>query len=88
MVKITHPANLNGVQLLDELAKAKIVVNGYPMVDGNGELWIDIDEADAAKAEAVALKHNGNTVAPEPTIADKLAAAGISLDDLKAALGI
>ena len=26
--------------------------------------------------------------APEPTIADKLAAAGISIDDLKVALGI
>lgn len=88
MIKVSRPVNLNGAELLDELAKANIEVVGVPYLDGNNELWLDIDEADANKAEAVALKHNGNTVAPEPTIADKLAAAGISLDELKAALGL
>jgi aspartokinase len=88
MIKITRPVNLNGAELLDELAAAGINVTGIPMLDGNNELWIDIKESDAVKAEAVAKKHNGNTVAPELTIQQKLAAANISIDELKAALGL
>jgi hypothetical protein len=58
------------------------------MVDGEGRLWLDILEADKAKAEAVVAAHNGTTIAPEPTIEDKLASVGLNLDDLKAALGL
>lgn len=88
MIKITRPENLNGAELVNELAAAKIVVTGFPMIDGNNDLWIDINEADAIKAEAIAKKHNGTMIAPEPTITQKLTNAGISLDELKVALGI
>ena len=88
MIKITRPANLNGGELLEELSAAGIPVEGIPMLDGENELWIDIKESDAAKADEIAKKHNGTIIAPEPTIQDKLALAGISIDDLKAALGL
>lgn len=88
MIKITRPVNLNGGELLEELADAGISVNGIPMLDGNDQLWIDIKESDAVKADEIAKKHNGTIIAPEPTIEDKLALAGISLADLKAALGL
>lgn len=88
MIKITRPANLNGAELLEELAAAKIVVSGIPTMDGNGELWIDIKEADAAKAEAVAVKHNGTIAPAQLSIDEKLASVGLSIGDLKTALGL
>jgi len=88
MVKITRPTNLNGAELLKELAAAKIVVSGMPTMDGNGELWIDVAEADAAKAEAVALKHNGTIEPAQLSIEEKLASVGLSIGDLKTALGL
>lgn len=88
MIKITRPTNLNGTELLEELAAAKISVSGVPIMDGNGELWIDIAETDATKAEAVALKHNGTIAPAQLSIEQKLASVGLSVDDLKAALGI
>jgi hypothetical protein len=56
------------------------------LIDGNGDFWLDVQPADQAKAAAVVAAHNGNTVAPEPTIADKLASVGLSLDELKSAI--
>jgi hypothetical protein len=91
MIEFTKPENLNGAELLDELATVGIVLDSYyqaPMVDGEGRLWLDILEADKAKAEAVVAAHNGTTVAPEPTIEDKLASVGLNLNDLKTALGL
>jgi len=91
MIKFDKPANLNGSQLLDELAAIGVVLDKLeqaPLIDGNGDFWLDIDEADKAKAEAVVSAHNGTTIAPPPTIADKLASVGLSIDDLKSALGL
>lgn len=47
-----------------------------------------IISGDCTKAEAQAAldAHDGTT--PEPTIAEKLASVGLSIDDLKAALGL
>jgi hypothetical protein len=91
MIKFNKPENLNGAELLQELANVGIVLEPIiqsPIVDGNGNLWLDIDSADESKAAAVVAAHNGNTVAPEPSIGDKLASVGVSIDDLKAALSI
>jgi Fic family protein len=60
----------------------------HPFIDGNGDFWLDIDPADEAKAAAVVAAHNGTIVAPEPTIEQKLSSVGLSLPDLKAALGL
>jgi hypothetical protein len=39
-----------------------------------------------AQAQAALTAHNGIT--PEPTVVEKLASVGLSIDDLKAALGV
>lgn len=88
MIKFNKPQNLNGAELLDELKSAGIKVNDIPMIDGNGDFWLDIAESDKAKATPIVDAHNGTTVAPEPTVAEKLANAGLSVTELKAALGL
>jgi hypothetical protein len=88
MIKIKKPENLNGAELLAQLEAANITVTGYPLIDGNGEFWLDIKESDKVKAESVVAAHIGTMVAPEPTINDKLASVGLSINDLKVALGL
>lgn len=88
MIQFTKPENLNGTELLAELNAGGVVVTKPPLIDGNNNLWLDIAEADKAKATPIAAAHNGTTVAPELTIEDKLASVGLSLNDLKSALGL
>ena len=91
MIQFTKPENLNGAELLKELAAVKIVLDEYeqaPVIDGEGNFWLDINPADKDKAAEVVAAHNGTTIAPEPTIEDKLASVGLNLTDLKSALGI
>ena len=88
MIKFIKPVNLNGAELLNELKQAGIDVIGLPVVDGNNDFWLDIAEADKAKATPIVAAHNGTLVAPEQTIEDKLASVGLSLPDLKTALGL
>jgi len=86
MIQFNKPQNLNGKELLDELLAVGVVVEGLPVDDGAGNLILNMASKDKAKAEAVVAAHNGTIVAPEPTIADKLASVGLSIDELKAAL--
>jgi hypothetical protein len=90
MIKFNKPENLNGAELVAELNAKNIIVNEQtsPFVDGNGDLWLDISAKDEAKAKPIVNAHNGTTVAPEPTITQKLASVGLSIDDLKIALGL
>lgn len=88
MIKFNKPTNLNGAELLDELNAAGVTITETPFVDGNGDLYLEISSAHAKKAENIVATHNGSTTAPEPSIDDKLASVGLSLTDLKAALGI
>jgi hypothetical protein len=91
MIQFNKPLNLNGAELLAELAAVGVTLQNKteaPFIDGDGNFWLDIKPADEAKAAAVVIAHNGTTVAPEPTIADKLASVGLSVPDLKAALGL
>jgi hypothetical protein len=88
MIKFNKPVNLNGTELLAELNAAGVLIEQSPTVDGNDNLWLEIADEDKIKAQTVVNAHNGTTVAPEPTIADKLASIGLSLDDLKDALGL
>jgi hypothetical protein len=87
MIKFNKPQNLNGAELLSELKTAGITITEDPTIDGNGDFWLDIAESDKAKATSVISTHNGTTVAFEPTVADKLASVGLSIEELKAALG-
>jgi hypothetical protein len=88
MIKVTRPANLNGAELITELTAKGVSVTGFPFLDGNGDLFLDIAQKDFVKAEEVLAKHNGTQIAPEPTVAQKLESVGLTLDDLKAALGL
>jgi hypothetical protein len=54
----------------------------------SGDLYLDIKQPMKPKQQAVVAAHNGTTVAPEPTIEDKLASVGLNLTDLKTALGL
>lgn len=93
MIKLKKPFNLNGSELRNEFANAGIQLSGsfegqpdFYVV--NDDLFINISESLKETAEAVVAVHNGTTIAPEPTIQDKLASVGLNLDDLKAALGL
>lgn len=91
MIKFNKPENLNGAELLDELAVVGIVldkINQAPLIDGNGDFWLDVKKTDEAKAAAVVAAHNGTTIAPQPSIEDKLASVGLNITDLKNALGL
>jgi len=81
----TKPTNLNGAELIAELAAQGITVNRVT-IEGNGQLSVPVDAKDEAKVAAIIAAHNGTTVAPEPTIAEKLASVGLSLEELKTAL--
>jgi hypothetical protein len=88
MIKFNKPKNLNGVELVAELEAAGIKVDSVPSIDGNNDFYLDIKESDQVIAESIVLAHNGTMVAPEQTIDDKLASVGLSIDDLKVALGL
>ena len=88
MIQFTKPTNLNGAELLKELSAGGVSITQSPLIDGNGDFWLDIPEADKAKATPIVAAHNGTIIPPEPTIEDKLASVGLSVTDLKAALGL
>jgi len=90
MIKYTKPVNVNGAELRDELNAAGVKIsNEFSSVRiVENELWLDIADADEAKASQVVAAHNGTTVAIEPTVAEKLASVGLSIDDLKTALNL
>lgn len=73
------PANLNGDQLQIELNAAAVYV-------GENGLVIDSDKTEAQVKAIVALHVPAPKV--EPTVAEKLASVGLSVEDLKAALGV
>ena len=91
MIKFNTPKSLDGRQLVDELRLSGVAIkdarNGTVVMDGSGELWLDIDAKDTAKAQQVLDAHTPKP-RPEPTIEDKLASVGLSLTDLKSALGL
>ena len=88
MIKFNKPENLNGAELLGELTNAGIEIKEFPFIDGNGDFWLDVKATDKTQTTAIVAAHNGTIIAPEPTVADKLASVGLSIDDLKAALGV
>ena len=91
MISFTKPVNLNGTELREQLNAEGAVISLSPdsvVIDGEGNLLLDIAEKDKTKALSIVAAHNGTIVAPEPTVSEKLASVGLSIDDLKAALGV
>lgn len=87
MIKFNKPINLNGTQLISELNTAGVTITDSPLIDGNGEFWLNILETDISKAQLIVEAHNGVN-SPEITVEQKLASVGLSVEDLKAALGL
>lgn len=85
MKKFDKPTNLNGAELLAELKAAGIKAT---KIIQNGSESIEIDLDDEAKAKPIIEAHNGTVIPPEPTVEQKLASVGLSIDDLKSALGL
>ena len=73
------PADLNGEQLKAELGCAEVYIRDNALIIGG-----DLTQKQAADGLAA---HKAKPIQP-PTIAEKLAAVGLSIDDLKAALGV
>jgi len=91
MIKFNRPTNLNGTELREELNNAGVTISNEMNavnIDGNGDLWLDIKASDQVKAESIVANHNGTIIPPQPTVAEKLASVGLSIDDLKGALGL
>ena len=89
MISFDKPLNFEGVQFCEELEAEGVVNNRNtsPLIDGNGVFWLDIASKDTQKAQDVLNAHIPQPK-PEPTIAEKLASVGLSIDDLKSALGL
>jgi sulfur carrier protein ThiS len=88
MITFIKPKNLNGEELLAELNAAGVKITKSPNLDGEGVMWLDIEAKDEDKAKSVVAAHNGNMIPKEQTIDEKLASVGLSIVDLKAALGL
>lgn len=88
MIKFNKPENLNGLELINELKSAGVNIDRPPLIDGNGDFWLDIESTDESVALSVVTSHNGTTIAVDPTPADKLAAAGLTVEDLREILGL
>ncbi len=88
LIEFGMPKNLNGEELVAELLAIGVVVTGRPQVGANQDLWLDIAETDKSKTAVVVAAHNGNMIPREPTVAEKLESVGLSIPDLKTALGL
>lgn len=86
MIKFNKPANLNGKELLAELKNENVEVQGFPFLDEQNSLWLNIADKDQQKAESIISAHDGTLIARELTIVEKLASVGLSIEELKAAL--
>ena len=87
MKSFTLPEFFNGAEFIEELKTAKVKINGFPEIDANGILWLDV--TDEVKTQQVLDNHNGTVVAPDlsvqrQAIADRL---GLTADELKVLLG-
>jgi len=92
MIKIEIADVFNGKQLIQEMQEAGVILYenlaGITAVvkEANGEIFIPTSEEFAELAQQVATNHVA--VFQEDTVMDRLASVGLSIDDLKSALGL
>lgn len=89
MIQFNKPEKLNGEQLLDELKNAGVKIVDYPLIDGEGNFWLDVKETDKEKTAEIVQKHIGEDtskikVAARQAILDRL---GLTEDEAKILLG-
>lgn len=91
MIQFDKPEKLNGAQLAEELSAAKIKMNTEtsPLIDGNGDFWLDINAKDAEKAKEIVDAHIGKDRLNETQIkkAALLERLGITAEEAKLLLG-
>lgn len=90
MKSFKKPDNLNGTELLAELAAVGInldIKTQLPVVEDD-TLYLDLTDEQEIVAKKVVENHNGTIASPQPTIEEKLSSVGLNLDDLKSALGL
>ena len=85
MATFNKPKNLNGSELSAELKAVGLEIG---LIKDNSDGTISFEVSNEELASEIVLAHNGTTIAPEPTIEQKLASVGLSIDDLKSALGL
>jgi len=66
MKQFNKPENLNGEQLVAELNAAGVFLkpNTFPLIDGNGNFWLDVETKDVSKTETVVSAHVGIDTRP------------------------
>jgi hypothetical protein len=84
-MNFAKPQSLNGAQLKSELAAVGIVVEEI-LDNSNGEISFEIPKSKESAALQIVLAHVG--VDSVYSIEEKLASVGLSLNDLKIALGL
>lgn len=90
MKSFKKPDNLNGTELLAELAAVGInldIKTQLPVVEDN-TVYLDITDEQETIAKSVIDSHNGTIISKESSIEDKLNSVGLNLNDLKIALGL
>jgi hypothetical protein len=89
MIQFDKPQNLNGTELLAELNAGKVSIIHAPVIDGNGDFWLDIDTKDKVKASSIVAAHNGTISAPDHSTARQaiLDRLGITADEAALLLG-
>lgn len=90
MITFIKPEKLNGEQLRNELnaAGVEISLDSTSVAIGENEtLLLDIKQTDEAKALPIVTAHFGVDTPKEITVTEKLASVGLSIEELKAALG-
>ena len=82
MIEFNKPTNLNGKELLEELASGGVAVTGRPEVELE-ILRLNIKPTDKAKAEEIVAAHNGNLIIPDRSAekAALLERLGITADE-------
>jgi hypothetical protein len=91
VISFNKPENLNGSELRQELLEAGVSISqsiSAISVEADGRLYLDIMPQDEAKATSVVAGHNGTIIPPQPTIENKLQAAGLTVNELKQILGL
>jgi hypothetical protein len=88
MIQFTKPKNLNGAELLDQLNAAGVEITDAPLIDENQDFWLNVKKADESKSAEIVAIHDGTMIAAEATMNEKLASVGLSVSDLKVALGL
>lgn len=89
MIKFNRPENINGTELIAELKAVGVKVNDFPLLDGNGDFWLDIAAKDEAKAAEIVAAHNGTIVAPDNSAARQaiLDRLGLTAEEAQLLLG-